>query len=46
LNAIWQGNNRGIEKPVMAIDLLTASLVKRTVGKVRAIRGKLGSRSG
>ncbi len=46
LNAIWQGHSRGIEKPVMAMDLITASLIKRTVGKVRAIRGQRESTSG
>lgn len=45
LNAIWLGSHRVIEKLVMSMDLLTASLVKRTSGKARAIKGQLKSSS-
>lgn len=42
LNALWRGRHRLDEKVVMTADLLTASLVKRTAGKIRAIRRSRG----
>jgi hypothetical protein len=42
-NAIWRGDHHVLEKVVMTSDLLIASLITRTSGKVRAINKRVKS---
>ena len=44
-NAIWRSDANALQKVVMTVDLLTASVITRTRGKALAIKSRLKSRS-